>query len=101
MRRINLKLLTYSLGCLVLLAGGTVLTHYLQSERIARALLQQADRAENQGHPAESSALVSVFGSKLQISAQKANLFVRMPLIFRPGGKSRPSGPRGWLSAPY
>jgi len=54
MRRINVKLLFCSLGCLVLLGAGTALVHYLQSGRIARALLGQADRAENQEHPEEA-----------------------------------------------
>ena len=54
MRRINVKLLFCSLGCLALLGTGTALAHYLQSGRIAQALLGQADRAENQDHLEEA-----------------------------------------------
>jgi tetratricopeptide (TPR) repeat protein len=54
MRRINVKLLFCSLACFVLLCAGIVLAHYFQSERIARALLRQADRAENEGHLGEA-----------------------------------------------
>jgi tetratricopeptide (TPR) repeat protein len=59
MRRINVKLLAYSLLCLVLLVGGTVLAHYLQSERIARALLQQADRAKSDHHADEEARFLT------------------------------------------
>ena len=59
MRTINVKLLLCSLGCLVLLSAGIVLVHYLQAERIARALLHQADRAENQDHPEEACRFLS------------------------------------------
>ena len=54
MRRINVKPLFCSLGCLALLGAGTALAHYLQSGRIAQALLGQADRAENQEHLEEA-----------------------------------------------
>ena len=59
MRRINVKLLFCSLGCLVLLCAATVLAHYFQSGRIAHALLAQADRAENEGHPEEACRFLS------------------------------------------
>jgi tetratricopeptide (TPR) repeat protein len=60
MRRINVKLLAYSLVFLVLLVGGTVLAHYLQSERIARALLQQAERAKSEEEVARKRGDVMV-----------------------------------------
>src|SRR5436309_6592480 len=59
MRRINVKLLFCSLGCLLLLCAATVLAHYFQSGRIAHALLVQADRAENEGHPEEACRFLS------------------------------------------
>jgi tetratricopeptide (TPR) repeat protein len=59
MRTINLRLLAYTFGALVLLIGGTALVHFLQSERIARALLRQADRAEQAEHPQETARFLS------------------------------------------
>ena len=59
MRSINLRLLFFSLGALVLLIGGTVLAHFLQSERIARALLRQADRAEKAERSHETARFLS------------------------------------------
>lgn len=59
MRRINLRLLAYSLGALVLVTGGIVLVHYFQSGRIARALLRQADRSENAERLQETARFLS------------------------------------------
>jgi cytochrome c-type biogenesis protein CcmH/NrfG len=49
MRRFNTRLFFYLLAALAFLSGGAALVHYLQTGRIARALLWQAQRAEEQG----------------------------------------------------
>jgi tetratricopeptide (TPR) repeat protein len=59
MRTINTKLLICSIGCLVLLSAATAFVHYLQSGHIARALLGQADRAENQQELKEATRFLS------------------------------------------
>jgi tetratricopeptide (TPR) repeat protein len=49
MRKLNIKLFVILAVSAVLLGGAVYLVHYLQSGRIARALLWQARRAESQG----------------------------------------------------
>src|SRR5260370_21543648 len=47
-RKINYKLLLVFMGAAVVLTGGLFAVQYFQSKRIARALLWQANRAEEQ-----------------------------------------------------
>jgi tetratricopeptide (TPR) repeat protein len=48
-RKINYRLLLWLFSGIVVLTGGLFAVHYFQWQRIARALLWQADRAEEQG----------------------------------------------------
>ena len=48
-RKINYKFLLYLLGSVIVLTGALFAVHWFQSRRIARALLWQADRAEERG----------------------------------------------------
>jgi tetratricopeptide (TPR) repeat protein len=48
-RKINYKLLLCLLGGVIVLTGGLFAVHYFQAQRIAKALLWQANRAEEQG----------------------------------------------------
>src|SRR5262249_33802743 len=50
MRRFNTRLFFCLLGALVLLSGAAAGVHYLQTGRIAHALLWQARHAEEQAH---------------------------------------------------
>ncbi len=59
MKRLNIKLLAMVGGAMVLLAAGALLTHYLQTNRIADALLWQAQNAEQQGRPKDTVKYLS------------------------------------------
>jgi len=59
MRKLNVKLFLVLTGASILLAGGVVLCHYLQSGRIAGALLVQAERAEKQSRLDQSVKFLS------------------------------------------
>src|SRR5690349_14647852 len=50
MRRFNTRLFLWLLGTTAVLTAGVFLVHYLQTGRIGRALLWQAERAEEEGH---------------------------------------------------
>jgi tetratricopeptide (TPR) repeat protein len=49
MRTFNVRLFVYLLGCVVALTAAVLLVHWLQTGRIAHALLDQARRREEQG----------------------------------------------------
>src|SRR5437870_4797994 len=55
MRRLNTKLFLWLLGITVTVSGSLALVHYLQTGRIAQALLWQARHAEEQGHPDQAA----------------------------------------------
>lgn len=55
MKQFNTRLFLWLLGLTAAATGGVFLVHYLQTGRIAQALLWQARRAEEQGHPEETS----------------------------------------------
>lgn len=59
MRKLNLKFLLLLIALLVVSAGGMVLAHHLQSQRIPRAILRQAKRAEDQGDLRRAAVYVS------------------------------------------
>ncbi len=54
MRRFNTRLFLWLLGVTAGVAGAAFLVHYLQTGRIAQALLWQARRAEERGDPKEA-----------------------------------------------
>jgi tetratricopeptide (TPR) repeat protein len=55
MRRFNTRLFLWLLGTVAVLTAAVFLVHYLQTGRIGRALLWQANRAEEQGHPEQAA----------------------------------------------
>jgi cellulose synthase operon protein C len=59
MRRFNTRLFLWLLGTTAVLTGVVFLVHYLQTGRIASALLWQAHRAEEQGHPEQTARYLS------------------------------------------
>jgi tetratricopeptide (TPR) repeat protein len=59
MRRFNTRLFLWLLGITAGLTGLVFLVHYLQTGRIGRALLWQAHRAEEQGHPEQTARYLS------------------------------------------
>ena len=59
MRRFNTRLFLWLLGTTAGLTGLVFLVHYLQTGRIGRALLWQAHRAEEQGHPEQTARYLS------------------------------------------
>jgi tetratricopeptide (TPR) repeat protein len=59
MRRFNTRLFLWLLGITAGLTGLVFLVHYLQTGRIGRALLWQAQRAEEQGHPEQTARYLS------------------------------------------
>src|SRR5262249_34988074 len=59
MRRLNGKLLFGLVSGSALLVALTFFVHWLQTGRIARALLAQADRAEQQGELADTARYLS------------------------------------------
>jgi tetratricopeptide (TPR) repeat protein len=59
MRRFNTRLFLWLLGTAAVLTGVVFLVHWLQTGRIASALLWQAHRAEEQGHPEQTARYLS------------------------------------------
>jgi tetratricopeptide (TPR) repeat protein len=55
MRSFNTRLFLWLVGIAAVATGGVFLVHYLQTGRIAQALLWQARRAEEQGHLEETT----------------------------------------------
>jgi tetratricopeptide (TPR) repeat protein len=65
MRQFNTKLFLWLLGIAVTVAAGTFVAHWLQTGRIARALLWQARHAEEEGRPEQT---VRYLGRYLEFS---------------------------------
>jgi tetratricopeptide (TPR) repeat protein len=67
MRTFNIRFFLVIVGFLVVLTAGFVLAHFLQSNRIARALLRQAEKAETLGRPEKA---VRFLGRYLEFAPQ-------------------------------
>src|SRR5208283_852332 len=74
MRRLNLKLFLGLTCTLAVLVGATFAVHWFQTGRIARALLWQADRAEQQGNPEQ---FVRFLGRYVEMAPEDTEARVR------------------------
>src|SRR5262245_18757110 len=75
MRKINGKLFLALLVGTVVLTGSVFAVHHFQYQRIARALLWQAHRAEEEGQPARQARYLQRYLEfNPRDSAEKANL---------------------------
>ena len=94
MRKLNVKFLSYLLASIIVLSGGVALAHALQVKRIPRALLKQAQRAEDDNEP---SRVIAYLERYLSFAPDDAEQYARLARLL--ADPSRTGSPRNLTNA--